>query len=162
MKLSVIYHSKTGNTKEMALAVVKGMERVEGVEAKAFSIDDVDVDYVQESKAVVFGSPVYYATVSAEMKSYLDSSAGRLKLAGKLCGAFSTANYVHGGGELAIRMMLDHAMVLGAMVYSGGGACGLPVIHIGPQAVGGHLEEYRETFEVYGQRMAAQAVKLFG
>jgi len=122
----------------MAEAIVKGMEQVEGVQAKAFSIDAVDADWATESNCLVFGSPVYYATISAEMKTWLDTCAGKLKLAGKLCGAFSTANYVHGGGS-----------------------CGKPVIHLGPQAVATELETYRELFETYGARMAAQAVKLF-
>ena len=53
-------------------------------------------------------------------------------------------------------------MVLGMLTYSGGGAYGKPVIHLGPVAVAGHLEEYRETFELYGERMAKEAAVLFG
>lgn len=162
MKLSVLYHSKTDNTKEMAQEIVKGMETVEGVEARAFSIDAVDESWVKESQGVVVGSPTYLASVSGATKVFLDERAGKLGLAGKLGGAFATAQYVHGGGDLAIRLILDHLMVLGMLAYSGGGAWGKPVIHLGPVAISGHLEEYRETFRLYGQRMAGQAVKLFG
>lgn len=162
MKLSVLYHSKTDNTKEMAQEIVRGMETVEGVEARAFSIDAVDESWVKESQGVVIGSPTYLASVSGAVKVFLDERAGKLGLAGKLGGAFATAQYVHGGGDLAIRLILDHLMVLGMLAYSGGGAWGKPVIHLGPVAISGHLEEYRETFRLYGQRMAGQAVKLFG
>lgn len=162
MKLSVLYHSKTDNTKEMAQEIVKGMETVEGVEARAFSIDAVDESWVKESQGIVVGSPTYLASVSGAVKVFLDERAGKLGLAGKLGGAFATAQYVHGGGDLAIRLILDHLMVLGMLAYSGGGAWGKPVIHLGPVAISGHLEEYRETFRLYGQRMAGQAVKLFG
>lgn len=61
MKLAIIYHSETGNTKKAAEFVLKGMQRVEGIEAKAFSIDAVDEAYVKEAKGVVFGAPTYYA-----------------------------------------------------------------------------------------------------
>lgn len=162
MKLSVVYHSKTGNTKEMAEAIVTGMERVAGVAAKAFPIDGVDEAWIKESCGVVLGSPTYLASISGETKIWLDNCARKLGLAGKLGGAFATANYVHGGGDLAIRLILDHLMVLGMLTYSGGGAYGKPVIHLGPVAVAGHLEEYRETFELYGERMAKEAAVLFG
>lgn len=55
MKLAIIYHSETGNTKKAAEFVLKGMQRVEGIEAKAFSIDAVDEAYVKEAKGLVFG-----------------------------------------------------------------------------------------------------------
>ena len=61
MKLAIIYHSETGNTKKAAEFVLKGMQRVEGIEAKAFSIDAVDEAYVKEAKGIVFGAPTYYA-----------------------------------------------------------------------------------------------------
>ncbi len=157
MKLSVIYYSRSGNTKTQAENIAKGMEAIEGIEAKAFSIDTVDVDYVKESKGVVFGSPSYYATLAGEMKSWMDGNAARLGLAGKVCGAFATANYPWGGGDLAIRTMLDHAMVLGAMVYSGGGAYGQPFIHLGPVAAGTSREAqsvFDEIFETFGKRFA--------
>ncbi|MEA4954197.1 MAG: NAD(P)H-dependent oxidoreductase [Pseudoflavonifractor sp.] len=162
MKLSVIYHSKTGNTKAMAQAIVAGMERVEGVQARAFPIEELDEEWVKESCGVLLGSPTYLASVSGEIKMWLDNCAGKLGLAGKLGGAFATANYVHGGGDLAIRLILDHMMVLGMLTYSGGGAFGKPVIHLGPVAVAAHLEEYQETFMLYGERMAKEASVLFG
>ena len=49
MKLAIIYHSETGNTKKAAEFVLKGMQRVEGIEAKAFSIDAVDEAYLRRS-----------------------------------------------------------------------------------------------------------------
>ena len=48
MKMAVIYHSVTGNTKNMGEQIVKGMNCVEGVEAKGFPIEDVDVEFVKE------------------------------------------------------------------------------------------------------------------
>ena len=39
MKLAVIYHSETENTKQAAEWIADGMNEVSGVEARAFSIE---------------------------------------------------------------------------------------------------------------------------
>ncbi len=163
MKMAVIYHSVTGNTKNMGELIVKGMNAVDGVEAKSFPIEAVDTAFVQEAKCVVFGSPIYVAHITGQMMQYLLAEAGKLQLAGKLAGAYATAQYVHGGAELGIREMLDHCMVLGALTYSGGGACGKPVIHLGPVGIDNtmDIEAFAENFVVYGTRMAQKAVELF-
>lgn len=75
-------------------------------------------------------------------------------------GAFATAAFIHGGGDLAIQCVLTHLMVDGMMVYSGGQAWGMPVIHLGPVAIGPDLEGFAELFRTYGQRMARQAANL--
>ena len=107
MKMAVIYHSVTGNTKNMGNLIVKGMSSIEGVEAQAFPIEAVDAEFVKEATCVVFGSPIYAAHITGQMMNYLLSDAGKLNLAGKLVGAYATAQYVHGGAELGIREMLD-------------------------------------------------------
>ena len=159
MKMMVLYYSKTGNTKKMADVIAQGMERVPGVQAKTCSIEDVDEAWARESKCIVLGSPIYMASVCAAVKAWLEGPCKRCELAGKVGGAF--ANYLHGGGELGIRLILDHMMVHGMLTYSGGGAYGNPIIHLGPVALGGHLEESTETFLLYGERMAKKTVQLF-
>ena len=161
-KVSVLYYSKTGNTKRMAEAVQKGAESVEGVEARAFSLDEVDEDWLKASDCLLLGTPIYMASVCGEVKSWLEGPAFKYGLAGKLGGAFATADYVYGGGDLGIRTVLDHMLVAGMLTYSGGAAYGKPYIHIGPVAISGHLEESVPTFEAYGQRMATMAKRLFG
>lgn len=163
MKMAVIYHSVTGKTKNMGEQIIKGMNSVDGAEAKSFPIEHVDVDFVKEAKCVVFGSPIYAAHITGQMMNYLLAEAGKLDLAGKLAGAYTTAQYVHGGGELGIREMLDHCMVMGALTYSGGGAYGKPVIHLGPVGIDNTLDinEFSENFVIYGARMAAKAMELF-
>lgn len=161
MKLAIIYHSKTGNTKQMADVIVEGINSVEGAEAKAFSIDDIDAEWVKESKCVIVGTPVYVAGFSAAVKNWLDGPCGSLDLAGKICGAFATANYIHGGGDIAIQSILTHLIVRGMLAYSGGGSFGIPVIHLGPVAIRDRLEESMEVFRLYGQRMATKTLDLF-
>ncbi len=167
MKLSVIYDSKSGNTKRAAEWIAEGMSSVQGVEAKAFSIKDVDSEFVMESKGVVIGSPSYAALMTPDMHTWLLASAMKLKMAGKLAGAFATEQYTHGGGELVIQSIMTTELVLGMLYYSSGGGCGDPYIHIGPVGVNGNveahntLENYKGYFKIYGERFAAKAVELF-
>ena len=161
MKISVLYHSRTGNTKAVAEQIVEGMEQVEDVEARAFSIDYAEEDWLRESVCLVAGSPTYYASISGEMKLFLEK-LGKYGVAGKLGGAFATADYLQGGAGQAVEFLIRSMLVKGMLVYSGGGSQGKPVIHLGPQAVAGRLEETEETFRLYGQRMAAKAKELFG
>lgn len=162
MKISVIYHSETGHTAKMAESLVEGLKSVEGVEAKAFSLDGVDQAFAKESQAIILGTPVYAGSYSAKTKLWLEGELKKLAPAGKLGGAFATANFVHGGGDVAILSILHHFMVCGMLVYSGGAAKGQPVIHFGPVAIAEDLGKYAGVFFTYGQRMAEKAKELFG
>lgn len=164
MKMAVIFHSVTGNTKNMGDLIVKGMNSMGGVEAKSFSIEAVDVNFAKDARCIVFGSPIYAAHITGQMMNYLLSEGSKLKLGGKLVGAYATAQYVHGGAELGIREMLDHAMVMGALTFSGGLAYGKPFIHLGPVGIDNTMDinQFANNFEIYGFRMAQKAVELFG
>ncbi|MBQ9827757.1 MAG: flavodoxin family protein [Lachnospiraceae bacterium] len=162
MKLSVIYDSKTDNTKTVAGYIVNGMEQVPGIEAMAFSITDVDTDFVKESVGVVFGSPTYCAGPTADFYKWMEQDAKVLGLAGKLGGVFATGRFIHGGEDINMMTIISHMLVRGMMVYSGGGAFGDPVIHVGPVEISPDAEDFRELFEIYGKRFAGQAVKTFG
>ncbi len=159
MKASILYLSKTGNTKAMAEQIAGGMS-AEGVEAKIFPIDAVDKDWVNESSCVIIGSPTYYADVSAEIKAFLETLGG-YGVAGKLGGAFATAGFSYGGGDIALQTILTHMMFWGMLTYSGGGAAGNPPIHLGPVAGGSASDGTPELFRDYGQRMARKAKELF-
>ncbi len=161
MKMSVLYFSKSGCTKEMAEAIVKGMESAHDVAAKAMSITELDDAFVRESACVVVGSPTYYTSLAGEVKSFLDAQGGKYGFAGKLGGAFATANFAHGGGDIAVLNILTHLAFRGMLIYSGGGAVGAPPIHLGPVALSGDRAAYTALFETYGQRMAAKAKELF-
>nr|MCR4924023.1 flavodoxin family protein [Lachnospiraceae bacterium] len=66
MKLAVIYDSKTGNTKQAADWIVEGMKEVNEVEALAFSINEVDEEFVKASRGIVIGSPSYAAAMTPD------------------------------------------------------------------------------------------------
>ena len=131
-----------------------------GAEAKIFPITAVDEAYVKESSALIVGTPTYNGSLTARMKAWLEDAPAKLDVAGKLGGAFATAAFIHGGADLAIQCVLTHLRVDGMMVYSGGQAWGMPVIHLGPVAIGPDLEGFAELFRTYGQRMARQVASL--
>lgn len=151
MKLSVLYFSRSGHTRDMAEEIVSGMNTVEGAQARAFPLDAVDADFLRESSCVVLGTPSYLACMAGPVKTWLDTESGKYGLAGKL-----------GGGDMAVQGILTHFMVRGMLVYSGGGSWGKPYIHLGPVAISDDLAKYAPTFRAYGTRMASKALELFG
>lgn len=151
MKLSVLYFSRSGHTRDMAEEIISGMNTVEGAQARAFPLDAVDADFLRESSCVVLGTPSYLACMAGPVKTWLDTESGKYGLAGKL-----------GGGDMAVQGILTHFMVRGMLVYSGGGSWGKPYIHLGPVAISDDLAKYAPTFRAYGTRMASKALELFG
>jgi NAD(P)H dehydrogenase (quinone) len=168
MKLAVIADSKTGNTRQAADWIVQGMNRVENAEAKAFTIPEIDQDFVKEASGVVIGSPSYAAQMTPDLHAWLQGSTRELGLAGKLGGAFATEQFTHGGGETVIQSILTIEMVKGMLCYSGGGAWGMPVIHLGPVGVNNNkekhngMEHYKDNFILFGERFAKKAAEIFG
>ncbi len=164
MKISIIYFSQTGNTGTMAAHVAAGASTVAGTEVECFNVareESWDRAFIEESDAVIFGTPVYYANMSWQLKKWFDTRGSQYKLAGKLGAAFATENCPHGGGELAIMTIYNHLLVLGMLVYSGGAALGAPFIHVGPTIVREQMEERAAICHLFGQRIAAKAHELF-
>lgn len=156
MRLAIVYDTKTGNTAKMAEYLIEGFTAVDGAEAKAFPITAVDEEYVKASDALIVGTPTYNGYLTARMKARLESAPAKLNVAGKLGGAYATATFIHGGGDLAIQCILTHLLVDGMMVYSSGQAKGMPVIHLGPVAIAPDLDAFADLFRIYGKRMAEQ------
>jgi len=162
MKVAVVYHSASGNTREQAGLVAEGARSVEGIEVKTMSVDAPDNAWIEESAAVIFGAPTYEGSCSWQMKKYLDTP--RVKFGGKLCGVFASQNWPGGGGaDFAEMTMIAAALVLGMIVYSGGIAEGYPPLHFGAvsqKAPSTDLD--RERARKLGENIASMAKKLFG
>ena len=160
MKASIIFDSRTGHTATAATYIAEGIKAGNTIEVQTFNIDQVDTAYVQASDMVIFGSPTYMASIAGKMKLWLEQNGAKLNLAGKFGGAFATEQYIHGGAETVLQILLTHELVFGMMTYSGGAASGKPVIHLGPVGMRQDIESFRELFYTYGARMAAQLTKL--
>ena len=162
MKVAIVYHSESGNTRRMAELVREGCLRVAGVEARCLSIDDVDDAYLEDASAVILGSPTYEGSCSWQMKRFLDTQPKGLP--GKLGGVFASQNWPGGGGASFAEMTLIAGMLVhGMMVYSGGIAVGAPYLHFG--AVSRKAPDdalYRDRCFKLGENIARKAVELFG
>lgn len=160
MKISIIYYSQSGNTAAMAADIARGMAGVEGVEAQCFALDAVDAAFVQESCAVVFGTPTYYANTCWQIKQWFDESS--ISLAGKMGAAFATAGFLQGGAGTAINTLNDHLIAKGMLVYTGGCVSGSPMFHLGAIGLADELRDKADDFAAFGARFAQMAVQVFG
>lgn len=160
MKLSILYFSKTGNTKKAAEYIASGMKSVQDIEVGLYDIDHIDYDFIKESKAVVFGTPTYYANTCWQIKKWFDES-WQYNLEGKLGAVFATADYIQGGSDIAMLTIINHLMVKGMLVYSGGSALGKPYIHLGAMTLKQAIDESEEIFYIFGARIASKAVEVF-
>ncbi len=78
MKIVVIYDSKTGNTKKMAEAIAEGAKTIADVEIKKIG-EAFPLTIIADADGVIFGSPVYYANLSNNMKDFLNSIESYIK-----------------------------------------------------------------------------------
>jgi len=160
MKIAIIYHSVSGNTRSVAEDIMKGMEKQDSIEIKAMSIDEIDDDFVRDAKAVVFGCPIYAGTLSWQMKKFFDTT--NLPLAGKLGCVFATANFLGGGGSVGELTMITAMLVRGMLVYSAGAAEGQPYTHLGVVAIRSGDDWQKERARIFGERIARKATELWG
>ena len=113
MKISVIYVSQTGRTEEAAEYIQDGiLARYPFAQVKLVNIreEEADLDFLAQSEAVIFGAPVYFSSMSWELKKWFDHSF-RIDLKGKLGAAFVTAQSPTGGVDTAIMEILRHMLV---------------------------------------------------
>jgi multimeric flavodoxin WrbA len=97
MKIVVIYDSNTGNTEKMAKAFAEGASRYAEVDVKKIG-EPFTPTILEEADGVAFGSPVYYADISNNMKNFLDHlenviKLNRLKIKGKPTAIFGSYGY---------------------------------------------------------------------
>jgi NAD(P)H dehydrogenase (quinone) len=160
IRISIIYHSETGNTKKMAEVISEGAKLSGKAEVKLMSIDDVDAAFVESSHAIIIGSPTHRGTFSWQMKKWLGTT--KLKVAGKLGSVFVTEGYIGGGADVAEMGLIGHLLVMGMLVYSAGTSQGQPITHYGAVAIKEGDEAQKERARIFGERIAGKAWELFG
>ena len=119
MKIVVIYDSRTGNTEKMAKAVAEGIKTVADVEVKKIG-EAFPLTILAEVDGVAFGSPVYYADISHNMKDFLDHmesyiNANRKKINNIPAAIFGS--YGYDGAWLMEEKLKDMVKELGYDVY---------------------------------------------
>jgi len=160
MQILILYFSKGGNTRKLAEAIAKGVEKVEGVSAVLKNTDEVTKEDFVDSLGIIAGSPVYFGLMAAELKQVFDKFVGvRRTMEDKIGAAFATSGDPSGGKETTM-MSIIQAMLIYGMIVVGDplSATG----HFGVACVGAPDKEVNDNGMKLGQRVAELTKKLHG
>src|SRR5215470_9598084 len=69
----IAYHLVSGNTEKMAQGVAEGAKSVSGTNVIVKRVGDVATDDLLSSDAIIVGSPVYFANMSGDVKTFFDN-----------------------------------------------------------------------------------------
>ena len=100
-RICVIYHSGYGHTKVQADAVAAGARSVPDTEVHQIPVQDIEARWEQlhAADALIFGTPTYMGTVSAEFKAFMDKTSqffATQPWKDKLAAAFTNSGSQHG------------------------------------------------------------------
>jgi NAD(P)H dehydrogenase (quinone) len=143
-ELLVLYYSRDGAVREMALLVARGVESVAGCAARVRTVPRVSAAHeaaepavpgsgapyaelkdLEECIGLALGSPTRFGNMAAPMKYFWDST-GELWLKGRLAGKpaalFTSTASLHGGQETTLVTMmmplLHHGMLIVGLPYT--------------------------------------------
>ena len=92
-KVLVVYHSISGNTRQMAEAVAEGAHSVSGTEVVIKEGLAATIDDLLECDGVALGSPDYFSDMAGGMKDFFDRTyyPAQGEVTGKPCVVFGSA-----------------------------------------------------------------------
>ena len=102
VKVFVVYDTKYGNTKLVAEKIVEGMREVEGIETAISDVEEVDLENLADSDAILIGSPNHVGRPARSIRKFIDK-LGKLDLKAKWVAVFDT--YLGGDFEKAMKKM---------------------------------------------------------
>ncbi|ORU91876.1 MAG: NAD(P)H-quinone oxidoreductase [Cycloclasticus sp. symbiont of Poecilosclerida sp. M] len=140
----VLYYSRHGATAQMANLIARGVEEIDGMEAKIRTVPAIStvceavdepvpnegavyarLDDLANCDGLILGSPTRFGNMAAPLKYFLDGTSN-LWLSGALIGkpaaVFTSASSLHGGQETTLTSMmlplLHHGMLISGLPYS--------------------------------------------
>jgi NAD(P)H dehydrogenase (quinone) len=140
----VLYYSATGAVRMLAQSIARGIESVDGMEARVRTVPKVAAviekpaaaipaegpPYVErrdleECVGIALGSPTRFGNMAASLKYFIDGLGpewGKGTLAGKPAAVFSSTASMHGGQEATLFSMmlplLHHGMIIVGLPYT--------------------------------------------
>lgn len=140
----ILYYSRNGNTAAMARQIARGVEEVQGMEAKLRTVPPVAPETETASPPIpdegapyatrrdlaqcaglAMGSPTRFGNMAAPLKHFLDGTGAEWisgTLAGKPACVFTSTASLHGGQETTLLSMMvplmHHGMVLMGIPYT--------------------------------------------
>lgn len=158
MSVLVMYVSKGGNTKMLGEAVCEGVKSIDGVTCVFKEAKDVTREDFIECDALIAGSPVYFGTMSYELKEVFDRLIGtRRRMEDKIGAAFATSRDPSGGKETTMFSIIQAMMIYGMIIV------GDPMSatgHYGVACVDAPDETARQNAIKLGKRVALLAKKV--
>lgn len=123
-KVTVVFHSGYGHTQKQAEAVVAGVASVDAVESALITIkpdgeiEESKWDLLDQSDAIIFGSPTYMGMVSWQFKKFADATSKRWfsqvwknKIAAGFTNSASMNGDKHSTIHYFITLAMQHAMI---------------------------------------------------
>ncbi len=143
-EILVVYYSRTGATAALARYICRGVESVDGCNARLRTVPQVSatceatdpeipdngpayasVSDLIECTGIIIGSPTRFGNMSAALKHFLDQTGSLWLnggLAGKPAGVFTSSSSQHGGQESTLISMmlplLHHGMFIVGLPYT--------------------------------------------
>lgn len=143
-EILVVYFSRYGSTAALAAQVARGINAVDGANARVRTVPAVSANNeatepeipesgppfatqadLDECDGLVLGSPTRFGNMSAALKFFLDGSGGAWvagHLEGKPAGVFTSTSSLHGGQETTLISMalplIHHGMLFVGVPYS--------------------------------------------
>ncbi len=115
-KILVAYYSRSGETEKLAKAVAEGVTDAGG-KADLKKIGEIDVRELPSYDGIILGSPVYFGTMTAEVKKFIDDAVVvRRQLTDKIGAAFTTSGHRTGGKETTLLSILQAMLIAGMIV----------------------------------------------
>lgn len=122
--ISVVYFSGAGHTQLMAESVAKGAEQVIGTTVKVLRItgeqitqgrwqDKTIIEQLNQSDAIIFGSPTYLGNVAAQFKTFIDATSSIWAQQGwkdKVAGGFTHSGSPSGDKQGTLLYLVINAM----------------------------------------------------
>jgi len=120
VNILVVYHSLTGNTRQMAVAVAEGAQSVGGITVQLKTINETTKDDILAAQAIIVGSPVHNANITPAVQRFINSWPFKGQpMKNKIGAAFVSAGGISAGEELA-QMNILHSMLIYNMIVVGG------------------------------------------
>ncbi len=143
-EILVLYYSPGGTTAEMANIIARGVEEIDGMQARVRTVPTVSPDTEQSAPSIpdsgplyasnddliecdglILGCPTHFGNMPAAMKHFIDGTSALWmggKLAGKPTAVFSASTSMHGGQESTLLTMmlplLHHGMLIVGLPYT--------------------------------------------
>lgn len=140
----VLYFTRTGAIGQMAQEIARGIEQVNGIEARLRQVPSVSpntqatendipsngppfatLEDLTHCAGLAMGSPTRFGNMAGALKYFLDTTGGLWQsgaLIGKPASCFTSSTSLHGGQETTLTSMmlplLHHGMVIVGIPYS--------------------------------------------